>query len=138
MNKLLFLDFDGVLHGTTSKKENLFQNAVQLNALLSTNPCPVVISSSWRFHYELDQIQKFLPFPLNSLIIGTTGVALSGRWPRYNEILDYLEKMSIDTDWRALDDAFLEFPPECRELIKCNPKNGLTTKEINLLSDWLI
>jgi len=136
-SKLLFLDFDGVLHSTTSNTEDLFQRAELLNALLSKKPCSVVISSSWRFHYELLHIQNLFRKPLSSLIIGTTGKALSGRWPRYNEILDFLHKLSIDTDWRALDDAFLEFPAECAELIKCDPKKGITDREIAILSNWL-
>ena len=41
------------------------------------------------------------------------------------------------TDWRALDDSFLEFPDDCQELILFHPKNGLTEKEIMKLRSWL-
>jgi hypothetical protein len=42
------------------------------------------------------------------LIIGTTGDPFVGRFPRYNEIKDYLNKYNFCADWRALNDSFLE------------------------------
>ena len=136
-NKLLFLDFDGVLHSTTTSIENLFQRAFLLNELLIELPCPIVISSSWRFNLELGQIKSKFVEPLSSLIIGKTGPPEIGRWPRYSEIKKYLMLNKPLTDWRALDDSFLEFPDDCQELILCHPKNGLTEKEIMKLRSWL-
>ena len=137
-NKLLFLDFDGVLHSTTTSIENLFHRAPLLNELLRELPCPVVISSSWRFNLNLSQIQLKFAEPLASLIIGKTGPPEIGRWPRYSEIKKYLMLNKPLTDWRALDDSFLEFPDDCQELILCHPKQGLTEKEIIKLKNWLI
>jgi len=136
-NKLLFLDFDGVLHSTTTSIENLFQRASLLNELLVELPCPIVISSSWRFHLELGDIKSKFVDPLSSLIIGKTGPPEIGRWPRYSEIKKYLTLNKPLMDWRALDDAFLEFPDDCQELILCHPKNGLSEKEIMKLRSWL-
>lgn len=138
VNKYLFLDFDGVLHGTTSSKEDLFSRAYLLEEFMKQFPCQIIISSSWRFHYELDYIRGLLPPTLGKLVKSKTGDPVTGRWPRYNEILSYLQNESGHADWRALDDAHLEFPPECPEFIRCDPKRGLTLVEIQSLKEWLM
>lgn len=135
--KLLFLDFDGVLHSTTSAYDDLFCKAVLLSDLLAKSPCDVVISSSWRFNYELDHLRSRLPSPLSGMILGKTGDPEVGRWARYMEIKKYMAVNKLNSDWRALDDAFLEFPKECPELILCHPKIGLNNKAIDTLKSWL-
>jgi hypothetical protein len=136
MKKILFLDFDGVLHNTTSSPELLFNKMDLLIDALQENPCSIVISSSWRFHHDLDQLKKYLD-QISNLIIGTTGAPYVGRFPRYNEIKEYLNQNAPFADWRALDDSFLEFPKLCPELILCNPKTGITEKEKVKISQWL-
>jgi len=136
-NQYLFLDFDGVLHSTTSAIEDLFCKASLLNDLLSERPCNVVISSSWRFNSDLNNLKSKLPLPLAKLVVGKTGPPEIGRWPRFSEIKQYLKTHRPLADWRALDDAFLEFPKECPELILCHPKHGVTEKEIGSLEAWL-
>lgn len=135
--KLLFLDFDGVMHSTSASAEELFCRANLLSDLLEKHPCCVVISSSWRFNSDLDLLKKNLPEPISNLIIGKTGPPEFGRWPRYSEIKKYLKTHQPLSEWRALDDAFLEFPESCPELILCSPKHGLTEKEISQLNTWL-
>jgi trehalose-6-phosphatase len=137
-NRLLFLDFDGVLHSTTSASEDLFCRAELLSDLLLEHPCNVVISSSWRFNSDLQDLSKRLPSPLSKLVVGKTGTPETGRWPRYLEIKQYVKVNKPLADWRALDDAFLEFPKDCPELILCHPKYGITQTEINKLKEWLI
>ena len=136
MQKILFLDFDGVLHPTTSSPDSLFSNVNLLAEVLIHHPCQIVISSSWRFHHDLDRIFRYLP-SIEKWVIGTTGDAFIGKWPRYNEIKEYLKKHHPFADWRALDDSFLEFPKDCPELILCHGNNGFTLKEKYLLEGWL-
>jgi hypothetical protein len=136
MKKILFLDFDGVLHNTTSEQNLLFSKLNLLTEVVSKNPCPIVISSSWGFHHDLDRIKSFLP-TIKELVVGTTGETFIGKWPRYNEIKNYLNQYDPWADWRALDDSFLEFPKDCSELILCHAKDGLTIKEKLLLENWL-
>ena len=136
MKKILFLDFDGVLHNTTSSPELLFNKMGLLIDALQENPCSIVISSSWRFHHDLDQLKKYLD-PISNLIIGTTGAPYVGRYPRYNEIKADLNQHAPFADWRALDDSFLEFPKDCPELILCHAKTGITEIEKMKLSLWL-
>jgi HAD domain in Swiss Army Knife RNA repair proteins len=137
MGKILFLDFDGVLHNTNSSNEKIFNKLGLLVEALKEKPCPIVVSSSWRFQYTLDQLKNFLQ-PLSGLIINTTGAPYVGRFPRYNEIKEYLKEHEPLADWRALDDSFLEFPKPCPELILCKAKTGITHNEIKKLVEWLM
>jgi len=136
VKKIIFLDFDGVLHKTTSSEDQLFNKLDLLAEVMQTNPCSIVVSSSWRFHHDISKLKEYLR-PISKLIIGTTGEPFIGKFPRYNEIKEYVLKNSPLANWRALDDSFLEFPKDCIELILCNGKTGLTEKEAITLSYWL-
>jgi len=137
VKKILFLDFDGVLHSTSTAEHLLFSKLDLLAEAISNNPCRIVISSSWRFHNDLDHLKSFLP-TIQEFIVGTTGDAFIGKWPRYNEIKQYLNRYDPRADWRALDDSFLEFPKYCQELILCQEKEGLTEKQLLELRTWLL
>lgn len=137
MEKLLFLDFDGVLHPAPGSDELAFNKAEELAQTLIKNPCKVVISSSWRFHHTLEQIKDKLPLPMREFVIDTTGDPHIGKWPRFNEIKNYMVQRNIIANWRALDDGFIEFPFFCEQLIVCNPNTGITLKEMALLEAWL-
>ena len=137
MEKLLFLDFDGVLHPSSGPAEIAFQSADDLAQVLVKHPCKVVISSSWRIHYTLDELKERLPVSMRDLICGTTGDPHFGKWPRFHEIKNYMIERNIITNWRALDDSFIEFPFYCEELIVCNPNTGITNKEMAVLKQWL-
>lgn len=134
--KVLFLDFDGVLHPTTVPDDQLFCRLPLLQAALSKSPCEIVISSSWRHYYEAEQILGHFPEELRRKIIGFTGDVHIGRWPRYQEIQNYLNS-NKNPDWRALDDSFIEFPLKCPKLLLCNPNMGLDTPQLALLKEWL-
>jgi hypothetical protein len=54
-DKYLFLDFDGVLHPSTHGSL-LFSNVHLLEDVFSKHQCNIVISSSWRFHFDFDEI----------------------------------------------------------------------------------
>lgn len=137
MEKLLFLDFDGVLHPSSGFEEIAFNKADDLAQILVKNPCNIVISSSWRFHYSIDQLKSRLPLEIQGLICGTTGDPHYGKWPRFHEIKNYMVQRNIVADWRALDDSFIEFPVHCEELIICNPNIGISEKELAILRQWL-
>lgn len=134
--KLLFLDFDGVLHPTHFAGESPFNKVGLLEeALLEAAP-KIVISSSWRFTHQLEKINKLLPSGISKLIIGTTGAPVIGKHPRFQEIQAYL-KVHGSSDWKALDDSYWEFPSPCPELIRCNPNTGISDKQILELHKWL-
>ena len=56
MNKLLFLDFDGVLHPTHFAGEDPFNRADLLEEVLANLQVEIVISSSWRFTHSVSKL----------------------------------------------------------------------------------
>ena len=135
--KYLFLDFDGVLHSTKDNSQ-LFERLKLLLPLIDKYAFNIVISSSWRFQFKLQDIRNFFPVVLHDKIIGMTGQALMGQHARYHEIKNYLKEhdKSLE-DWRALDDTSFEFPENCENLILCSPNTGIQAKQINELEAWL-
>ncbi|QWD83166.1 hypothetical protein ICU98_06945 [Polynucleobacter sp. MWH-P3-07-1] len=135
--KLIFLDFDGVLHPTHFAGESPFSRAALLEESFNLLSPKIVISSSWRFTDNLEKLQKTLPTFISSLIIGATGAAVIGKHPRFTEIQNYLQSYG-SADWRALDDSYWEFPNPCTRLIRCNPNTGIADRQILELNQWLI
>ena len=134
--KLLFLDFDGVLHPSHFAGQAPFSRAHLLEETLAQFAPKIVVSSSWRFTHSLRKLQKSLPTTIGQLIIGATSNAIIGKYPRYQEIQNYLSGYG-PADWRALDDSYWEFPRTCSKLIRCNPNTGITDKQILELQQWL-
>ena len=134
--KLLFLDFDGVLHPTHFAGESPFSRAHLLEETLAQFAPKIVISSSWRFTHSLEKLQRSLPTSIGQLIIGTTSSAIVGKHPRFQEIQNYLATYGT-ADWQALDDSYWEFPSPCPKLIRCNPNTGVSDKQILELQQWL-
>jgi hypothetical protein len=137
MNKLIFLDFDGVLHPTSASKDKYFCNADKLLQVIKDKSCRIVISSSWRFSHSLTKIKTLLPQFLAEKIIGVTGNAYIGKHARFNEIQIYLNSSSSNFDWIALDDSKFEFPENCSQLIHCNPNFGITDEELIQIEKFL-
>jgi HAD domain in Swiss Army Knife RNA repair proteins len=137
MNKLLFLDFDGVLHPTHFAGEDPFNRVHLLEEALAGSDLGIVISSSWRFTHSLKKLQKLLPGSISNLIIGVTGAPVIGKHPRYQEIQNFLQTHEASS-WRALDDSYWEFPSPCPELIRCNPNTGISEKQIQELRQWVV
>jgi HAD domain in Swiss Army Knife RNA repair proteins len=136
--KMLFLDFDGVLHPTSLEAGPLFSKASLLSMALYEVDLPIVISSSWRFTHSIKELKGKLPSEIAKKIIDVTGPAVMGKHPRYNEIINYLDTQKDVTDWRALDDSYWEFPSPCPQLIRCSSNTGINIREINVITDWLI
>jgi hypothetical protein len=133
--KTLFLDFDGVLHTMSESSSRPFCRLQLLEQLIDIAPFQIVISSSWRFHFELNEIRERLG-RLRPLVVGTTGDPATGPHPRYQDIYDYVQNYKI-SDWRALDDAYFEFPRDLTQLIRCDPRVGVTMLEIEILRRWM-
>ena len=134
--KLLFLDFDGVLHPSHFAGQAPFSRAHLLEETLAQFAPKIVVSSSWRFTHSLLKLQKSLPTAIGQLIIDATSTAIIGKYPRYQEIQNYLSGYG-PADWRALDDSYWEFPQTCSKLIRCNPNTGIADKQVLELQQWL-
>lgn len=137
LTPLLFLDYDGVLHPASPPFKE-FCCAERLALSLQGLSCDIVISSSWRFHRSPSALTQGLPAALRQRVVGTTGAAYVGRWARYEEINAWRHKHSPLAPWRALDDARLEFPKGCAEVLWCNPTTGLCDRVARELRDWLV
>ena len=133
--KVLFVDFDGVLHPTTHGSKLLSQLPL-LESAIESHDCALVISSSWRFHLEIDDLKKHFSSSVRNKIVGVTGEAYIGAYSRFHEINAYVDLHGV-SDWRALDDSYWEFPDKCPNLIRCNPNTGVTVSELEKLSVWL-
>jgi hypothetical protein len=125
VRKILFLDFDGVLHSASGNSLPEFFHVPGLAQGLAGRPCEIVISSTWREHYSLARLKQFLSPELAGRVIGVTGPDPPGRYPRHQAILQYLETVGGAVEWRALDDSGSEFY-ECPNLILCDGAIGLT------------
>lgn len=138
MDRILFLDFDGVLHPNLCSVEDRFQRVPLLwDCLLSMRmPVQIVISSSWRFHYSIDELRAFFPEDLRHRVVATTGPAIIGKYSRYREIQAYLSKRKGAARWCALDDTGWEFPSNVPELLLCNGGTGMTPVEAVRLRAW--
>ncbi len=134
--KFIYLDFDGVLHPNVVEKKKLFSFMPKLAEVLTGDSAKIVISSSWRFHESFEYIKNLFPLTLQSMVVGCTGDAYFGRWARWNEIKQHVSTHCIE-EWIALDDAQMEFPPNCENLILCDGKKGLQDDQLRRLSKWL-
>jgi hypothetical protein len=136
--KYLFLDFDGVLHPSLCNDNDRFSKVNLLSQALTFPVCQIIISSSWRFQFTLDQLKKILPGSISNLVVDVTGEALNGQYARYNEIKHWLEnKQKPFADWIAIDDSINEFPPNCPNLIATKSSQGITKEQIIKLKEWL-
>lgn len=136
MKRLLFLDFDGVLHPVTSKPgETLpFEWVPELAALLSEAPgVAIAVHSSWAERYSLDELTDFLG-PLGSRLIG--GV---DRGPKASSILAFLRSRPEVEDWLVIDDEEGEIPADLRaRLVICDGTRGISDPAIqDQIRRWL-
>lgn len=139
MKKLIFLDFDGVLHPNFSQEGEYFSRTSYLVDALDgfAGDVEIIISSSWRFHWPGDVLRQMLPRSFAPMVTGFTPEVEPGKYQRYREICTYLKSKQDQTDWRALDDAIEEFPKGCRELIRCAGRVGLDRLAVERLRFWL-
>ena len=134
---ILFLDFDGVLHGLGRP---IFEHLPRFEAILREFPyVEVVISSSWREQFPLDKIREFFSEDVQPKIIGTTPV-ITAKWPpylryvRHQEIQDFIANHGFDTrPWLALDDDMTLFPADCPSLVLCEEVTGFDDEMADVL-----
>ncbi len=133
----IFLDFDGVLHGETEVGSRPFNKLPLLEEALgkTDSDFQIVISSSWRFHYTLDELRGKLG-SLKNYVVGVTPEIRPCSDMRYHEILEVVRAYGLEK-WIAIDDAFWEFPPDCGNLLRCKPQVGFSFTECRALKEWL-
>lgn len=165
---LLMLDIDGVLHdgnvtlkrikppsvrwlkdherrflthtGYLVRGQNLFEHADRLAAALEPFPeVRIVITSTWREHFDLDALKGFLPPTLAERVIGVTPQKFSrdGSVQRLREINAFLQDNDLaDEPWIALDDHAYLFG-DAPNLLLLDGKEGFTDGAAKVLNQRL-
>lgn len=126
---VLFLDFDGVLHSSLCLEAEHFCRRPLFEEVMRRFPAVrIVISSSWRHHFDLDRLRPFFSGDIAERIDGTTPLWVpGGPANRFEEIMAFVRSRDLDeAGWLALDDSAFEFPRSCANLVLCDGRFGLT------------
>lgn len=149
--RLLFLDYDGVLHPDavylTSRgvelraAGELFMWAPLLvEALAPHQDVQIVLSTSWARNLGFHRARSVLPAELQPRVIGATWHSAMGKgWPdfipwdaqtRHEQIQAYLSRLSTPASWIAIDDDDRGWADADRDrLILTDPNQGLSAPE---------
>ncbi|EYC52945.1 hypothetical protein AZ34_14500 [Hylemonella gracilis str. Niagara R] len=135
--KILFLDFDGVLHATsgpaTSMREFVWLPILK-DLIAGHSDLRIVLHTSHRFTSSPEFLLSRLGLG-KDVCLGVTKPSL-GRWP---SIQDWTKGRPWIKSFRILDDQAREFPnPPPTELILCDGRRGLSeTRVQDILRQWL-
>jgi len=134
--RVLFLDFDGVLHGgpdIPTATTHWCWLPVLIDALSAHGDVHVVVHSTWRFQYDLEELRELLG-ALGARVIGaTTGPG------RLEGIELWLREHPEVKDFRVLDDEREPFQTCSQKLIACDPAMGITDPQaLQQLRAWLL
>lgn len=139
MKKILFLDFDGVLH---SDGIALFSRLGLLEEYLLKMPeIEIVISSTWRETQGLDELKNYFSPSLRDKITGVTpsledGYDCGGRQREIHAFLDSAGLNAGNATWVALDDMALFFEDGYPHLILADSSTGFDESNGNSLLAW--
>lgn len=137
MKTALFLDIDGVLHPMSAIQieevgrdmivtgQDQLRWAPILWELIEEVDVQIVVHSSWRHIYRLDEIVRRFPMPIRDRIFDVTAGA-----GRYESIVEYVERYRIDR-FAVLDDLPSAFPTGWRHLIACDPESGISDSAVH-------
>jgi hypothetical protein len=144
---ILFLDFDGVMHPDAAEQDQHFRCASRIEEVLRDFPAvQVVISSSWREAYTLEQIRGFFSPDIAARIHDVTPVLVAAEmlpealcsFMREGECLTWMKLHRPEgTPWIALDDQAWRFQPMCPNLLLTDPKTGFTDENAQTLRQHL-
>jgi hypothetical protein len=139
MKRILFLDFDGVLH---SEQDAPLARLPLLEQYLHAMPeLALVISSTWREAYPFERLQGIFSAALRERVIGVTPV-LNTRFQnggRQREVEAFLLErgwQASEVAWVALDDMLSFFDQDCPHLIHVNSRHGFGEAEGRRLLAW--
>lgn len=132
--KIIFLDFDGVLHpkgagGPKFTRLALFESLLREPAVVDV---AIVISSTWRQAYSLQALRKFFAPDTAVRIVGCTPSLREYRTgcERGEEVEAWLSKHSASL-WVALDDDADSFATKLHSrLVLCDGSVGLTEADV--------
>ncbi len=106
--RIVFLDLDGVLRRKTTPLYALEPDLVARfeRAVRAIPGLQIVISSSWREAFTLDEIRSHFVVSVAQRIVGITpSVAMRDDFDRHREVLAYLKRHAgEEATWVAIDD----------------------------------
>lgn len=136
-DRVLFLDFDGVLHpeGCDADLHFCFMHnfAEVLREVDPKGEMPIVVSSMWRLDSTISQLRSNFRNDIAHQIVGVTpdlldeGSASAGAWnmentqlsrvgSRQREVLDWMKRFAPAGQWLAVDDWPNYFSINCQNL----------------------
>lgn len=139
MRKILFLDFDGVLHPDGVA---LFSRLSVFEEFMRRMPAvEIVVSSTWREDHSLDELRNFFPARLRDRIIGVTpsledGYECGGRQKEIEAFLHSAGLSKKNCAWVALDDMPLFFESGYPHLVLTDSSQGFTEQDGQSLLEW--
>jgi len=143
-NNILFLDFDGVLNSTTWVQNNV-ANGIKfdiqkdldkaaisnLNKIIEATSTKVVISSTWRLFFEVNELFDILKnHGFIGEVISRTPLARFSYRPRGFEIQEWMDENSVLPEKIVIIDDDTDMQHLKRRLVKINPTFGLTEKDV--------
>ena len=134
--RVIFLDFDGVTHPAAHVASPLTHWCwlpVLARVLARHDDVFVVVHSTWRFQYTLDELRGLL---------GTVGERVIDVVPEGSRLASIEAWLSAHREqvcgYRILDDDVGAFVPLPAELIACDPERGLSDESVRQqLLSWL-
>lgn len=145
--RVLFLDFDGVLHPQSFSPHDQFcylDNFCGVMRIVDPrHRVPIVISSTWRHHYSLQHMRELFPPDVAQQVVGVTPYLSTenptdiadwtflGEDPfkvrhRQREVLMWLHNHAPHAQWLAIDDRPGYFEDDCQNLFTVPGLDGTT------------
>lgn len=106
-----------------------------IDALRDHPDVQIVISSSWRYLYQRQELKAFIGDLADRYLAEIP--RLSGH-QRHDEIEYFMQLRRLqDVPWLALDDDRGNFPATCPNVLWTDPKIGLDADSVVALREWL-
>lgn len=150
--RVLFADFDGVLHRIHQPHEltistagfmelleerpDLFGWSAFLADALNGHACDLIIHSSWRAYMRESDLKSVLPSALRKRFVGVTPSGLS----REQSILSVVQTIGLSMDeFLILDDDSGAFHRLSERLALCDPLLGVSDSSVQeKIRNWLV
>lgn len=140
MNRLIFLDIDGVLNGENYYNRiidegvdlsdilnNFDKNAIKiLYRIVETTKAKIVISSTWRFQENIKEILVDVGFNLDDIVGSTPRLRTSRGYEIQKWLMDNKDKLDNDLTYVIFDDDSDMLDEQLCNFIKTSRWTGLT------------
>jgi len=138
---VVFLDFDGVTHSEPCGDAACFSQLPLIESVLrGFASVEIVISSSWRDKFNLDDLRDFFAPDMAARVMDVTPSIkrpssdwLPGNTPKHEREWEIESWMKANRDWNvpwiAIDDRPYWFRPDSPNLLLTDSKTGFTQQD---------